>query len=165
MAPATGGKLGHHRIVRTSRLTNTARLALILALLPALGGCGRKGDPIPRVRAAPAACSIRWAAFRVLEVRLPTQDARGDRLVGVEKLRVFYLPLGAVRPSAQEVLARGEVVLERSRPDLPGPGGVLKMDMRQIGRPAGWIVVAALRVGNVIGAPTEPMAWLDPLIG
>ena len=48
---------------------------------------------------------------------------------------------------------------------LPGPGGVLKMDMRQIGRPAGWIVVAALRVGNVIGAPTEPMAWLDPLIG
>ena len=131
----------------------------------AMGGCGRKGDPIPRVRAAPAACSIRWAAFRVLEVHLPTLDARGGKLVGVEKIRVFYLPLGAVRPTPQDVLAHGEVVLERSRPDLPGPGGVVRMDMRQIGRPAGWIVVAALRVGNVIGAPTEPMAWLDPLIG
>ncbi len=52
----------------------------------------------------------------------------------------------------------------RSRPDLPDPGGAAKLDMRQIGRPAGWLAVAAVRVGNVVGAPSEPVAWLDPAI-
>jgi len=75
-----------------------------------------------------------------------------------------YLPLGAARPTALEVIARGEVVLERSRPDLPEPGGLLNMDMRQIGRPPGWMVATALRVGDVVGAPSEPVAWLDPAI-
>ncbi len=132
-------------------------------LLP-LGGCGRKGDPIPRTRSAPGPCTVRWASHRVLEVHLPLADAKGVELVGVEKVRIFYLPLGASRPSPQEVIARGEVVLERSRPDLPGPGGTLSLDMRQIGRQPGWLVAAAVRVGNVVGAPSEPLPWLDPAI-
>jgi len=142
----------------------TLRSILSALLLLTLGGCGRKGDPIPRTRATPAPCAIRWAAHRILEVHLPTQDARGAALTGVEKVRVYYLPLGASRPQAREVLARGEVVLERSRPDLPPPGGELRMDMRQIGRSPGWVVVAAVRVGNVVGAPSEPVPWLDPAI-
>lgn len=151
--------------MRTPRLPNLIARSIISALLIfTLGGCGRKGDPIPRTRAAPGPCVVRWVSHRVLEVRLPTTDSRGADLVGVEKVRVFFLPLGASRPTAQEVLARGEVVLERSRPDLPGPGGVLKMDMRQIGHPAGWVVAAALRVGNVVGAPSEPVPWLDPAL-
>lgn len=133
-------------------------------LVAACVGCGRKGDPIPQTRAAPGACVIRWAAHRILEVQLPAADARGARLVGVEKVRIFYLPLGFSRPEAQEVLARGEVVLEQSRPDLPPPGGVVRMDMRQIGRKPGWIVAAAVRVGSVVGAPSEPLPWLDPAI-
>jgi hypothetical protein len=125
-------------------------------------GCGRKGDPVPRTRTAPAACAIQWAATRVLEVRLPTRDARGGRLVGLEKVRVIYLPLGYARPTGDEVLARGQVVLERSRPDLPRPGGSLQLDLKQIGRPPGWIVATAVRVGDVAGAPSEPVPWLDP---
>lgn len=142
----------------------TLRSIISALVVLALLGCGRKGDPIPRTRAAPGPCVVRWVSHRVLEVRLPTQDARNVELMGVEKVRVFYLPLGAARPTAQEVIARGEVVLEKSRPDLPGPGGTLRLDMRQIGRPPGWVVAAALRVGNVVGAPSEPVAWLDPSI-
>ncbi len=142
----------------------TLRSIICTLLVLSLGACGRKGDPIPRTRAAPGPCVIRWTAHRVLEVRLPVLDARGGGLVGVEKVRVFLLPLGPGRPTAQEVLARGEVVLERSRPDLPGPGGILQLDMRQIGRPSGWVVAAAVRVGNVVGVPSEPVAWLDPAI-
>jgi hypothetical protein len=157
--------MGHHRIVRTPRLPNLTTWSIIsAALLVGTLGCGRKGDPIPHTRAAPAPCSVRWASHRILEVTLPGKDARGADLVGVEKVRIFYLPLGTVMPTAQEVIARGEVVLERSRPDLPGPGSVVKLDMRQIGRPAGWIVATAVRVGNVVGAPSEPVPWLDPAI-
>jgi hypothetical protein len=135
-------------------------VALCLSIL----ACGRKGDPVPRTRATPSACSARWSAHRILEVRLPRSDARNEDLVGIEKVRVFYLPLGSARPSAAEVLAKGEVVLERSRPDLPGPGGTVRMDLRQIGRPAGWMIATAVRVGDVIGAPSEPVPWLDPAI-
>ena len=125
-------------------------------------GCGRKGDPIPRPRAAPAACAIHWVSPRLLEVQLPGRDALGGRLVGLEKVRVYYLPLGNAKPAADLVLAKGQVVLERSRPNLPDPGRVVQLDLRQIGRPAGWLVAVALRVGNVMGAPSEPVAWLDP---
>ena len=163
MAPGSGWKLGHHRIVRTLRLPNLTVTSIICAI-SALGtlACGRKGDPIPQTRAAPGPCGIRWASHRILEVKLPAVDARGASLVGVEKVRIFYLPLGFSRPSAQEVLARGDVVLEQSRPDLPSPGGTLRLDLRQVGRKPGWIVAAALRVGNVLGAPSEPLPWLDP---
>jgi hypothetical protein len=126
--------------------------------------CGRKGDPIPGTRSAPAACSARWASHRVLEIRLPTRDALGSALIGVEKVRVYYLPLAASRPTAEEVLARGQVVMERSRPALPAPGGILQLDLKQIGRKPGWLVVVAVRVGDVLGAPSETLAWLDPAI-
>ena len=127
-----------------------------------LFGCGRKGDPVPRPRTAPAACAVRWLPNRVMEVRLPTRDALGGKLMGLEKVRVYYVPLGYARPSSAEVLSRGQVVMERGRPNLPNPGQVVQMDLKQIGRPAGWLVATALRVGDVIGVPSEPVAWLDP---
>jgi hypothetical protein len=97
-----------------------------------------------------------------MEVRLPTRDALGNSLIGVEKIRIFYLPLSAARPTAEEVLTRGQVVMERARPDLPAPGGAVRMDLKQIGRPPGWLVAIAVRVGDVVGAPSEPLPWLDP---
>jgi len=138
--------------------TSTFSAFLCLAIL----GCGRKGDPIPRPRTAPAACAARWASPRVLEVRLPTRDALWGRLKGLEKVRIYYLPLGNAKPAAELVMAKGQVVLERSRPNLPDPGQLLQLDLKQIGRPAGWVVAAALRVGDVVGAPSEPVPWLDP---
>lgn len=138
--------------------------ALCVALCLMSIACGRKGDPIPRPRAAPAACAAQWVAHRVLEVRMPLLDTRNERLVGVERIRILYLPLGSAKPSAAEVLAKGEVVLERSRPDLPGPGKALRLELKQIGRPPGWMVVAAVRLGEVVGEPSEPLPWLDPII-
>jgi hypothetical protein len=97
-----------------------------------------------------------------MEVRLPTRDATGSRLVGLEKVRIYYVPLGYAKPAPEVVLARGQVVLERSRPNLPDPGQAVQMDLHQIGRPSGWVVAVALRVGDVMGAPSEPLPWLDP---
>jgi hypothetical protein len=97
-------------------------------------------------------------------VRLPTRDALGGTLVGLEKVRIFYLPLGFARPSGEEVLTRGQVVLERTRPNLPVPGGLVLMDLKLIGRPPGWVVAVAVRVGDVLGLPSEPLPWLDPSI-
>lgn len=126
--------------------------------------CGRKGDPIPRPRAAAQAAEVRMDGLRVLTVTLPTLDVRGEPLVGVEQVRVLYLPLGLARPTPEEVFSRGEVVLERSRPDLPGPGETLTLNLRSLQRPAGWIVVVAVRVGNVPGRPSAVLPWLDPQI-
>ena len=150
------------------------RSPLSLALSPCLAwglasgllslGCGRKGDPIPRPLAAPAPCKALWSSHRILEVELPRLDAKGGSLVGVERVRVFYLRMGYFRPSAAQVLAGGEVILERRRPDLPPPGGFFRLDMRQIGRPAGWVVATAVRAGEVVGAQSEPIPWLDPAI-
>lgn len=138
--------------------TSTFSVLLCLGSL----GCGRKGDPIPHPRAAPGPCAVRWTSPRILEVRLPTRDATGSRLVGLEKVRIYYVPLGYAKPAPEVVLARGQVVLERSRPNLPDPGEAVQMDLHQIGRPAGWVVAVALRVGDVMGAPSEPLPWLDP---
>jgi hypothetical protein len=124
--------------------------------------CGRVGDPIPRRRAPPLACQVQWVSHRVLEIRLPAKDDRQESLVGVERVRLYYLPMGPSRPTAMDVLARGEVILERRRPDVPPPGQVLRMDLKGIGRPAGWVVVAAIRVGDVLGVPSQPLPWLDP---
>jgi hypothetical protein len=157
--------LGHHESVRFYSLPNLLLTSIISGVLALSSlACGRKGDPVPRARTAPAACVARWAAPRILEARLPQRDALGGDLVGLEKLRVVYLPLGYARPTAEEVLAKGVVVLERSRPNLPKPGGVLRLDLSQIGRPPGWLVVTAVRVGDVVGAPSEPVPWLDPQI-
>lgn len=141
-------------------LTSTASAILCLGTL----ACGRKGDPIPRPRTAPSACSAHWQADRIMAVRLPTRDALGNSLVGLEKVRVYYLPLAFTRPTGEEVLSRGQVVLERTRPNLPDPGSTLLMDLHQIGRPAGWLVAVAVRVGDVLGEPSEPLPWLDPAI-
>ena len=157
--------MGHHREVRTSSLPKPA-LAFLVSIPLGLGSsaCARKGDPVPRSRIEAQACLARWESFRVLEVTLPTLDIQGNSLIGLEAVRVYHLPLGTARPTAAEVLTRGEVVLEQRRPDLPSPGRSFRMDLRGIGRPGGWIVVAALRTGNVLGAPSETLPWLHPAI-
>lgn len=137
---------------------------ICLTLALGAGACGRKGDPIPRPRAEPSACFVQWLNLRTLEVRLPAQDIHGEDLAGVEKVRVYFLPLGFAQPSSLDVLSKGEVILERRRPDLPKPGNVLRLDLRDVSRPAGWIVVTAVRVGNVVGTPSEVLAWLNPSI-
>jgi hypothetical protein len=107
---------------------------------------------------------VQWISLRTLEVRLPPTDIHGEKLVGVEMVRVYFLPVGLSQPSAQAVLAQGEVILEKRRPDLPAPGMSFRMELKDISRPAGWIVVTSIRVGNVVGAPSEVIPWLDPLI-
>lgn len=138
----------------------------MICLTLALGGaaCGRKGDPIPRPRAAPQACAAEWTNIRALRITLPLKDVRGDELVGVERVRVYFLPIGSAKPSAGEVVSKGEVILERRRPDLPDPGHTLVLDLKDVVRPPGWIVVVSVRVGEVTGLPSEVLTWLDPLI-
>ncbi len=147
--------------MRFSSLANTL-LAFTFAVLTV--HCGRKGDPIPRPRAAAQAATVQMTSLRALSVTLPTRDVQGLPLVGVEQVRVLYLPLGLTRPTPDEVFSRGEVVLDRRRPDLPGPGDTLTLDLRSLRRPAGWIVVVAVRVGNVPGRPSAVLPWLDPSI-
>ena len=152
-------------MVRTLSLPKPT-LQSITCLLLSLGGlaCGRKGDPIPSPRAAPQACIARWVELRTLEVRLPVRDIRESRLRGVEQVRVYFLPLGPARPTPLDVLSKGEVILEKRRPDLPAPGSSFQVDLQDVSRPTGWIVVAAVRVGNVVGAPSEILPWLEPTI-
>ena len=147
--------------MRTSSLANPA-LSFTLAVMALQ--CGRKGDPIPRPRAAAQAAEVHMTALRQLAITLPTRDVRGVPLVGVEQVRVLYLPLGLTRPTPDEVFSRGEVVLERRRPDLPSPGETLVLDLRSLQRPAGWLVVVAVRVGEVTGQPSPVLPWLDPAI-
>jgi len=138
----------------------------MICLTLALGGagCGRKGDPIPRPRAEPGPCQAHWIDLRTLDVRLPATDVKGEELVGVERVRVYFLPVGLAQPSSMDVLAQGEIVLEKRRPDLPSPGQALRLDLKDVRRPAGWIVVSTVRVGNVVGRPSEVLPWLDPAI-
>lgn len=147
--------------MRTFRLANVG-LAFLLAL--SSGACGRKGDPIPRPRAEPQAPEAHWVALRQLEVNLPSRDARGESLVGLEQLRVFYLPLSTVRPSPDTIISKGEVVVERRRPNLPHPGKRMRIDMSDLVRPQGWMVVVAVRVGDVVGPPSDTLVWPDPAL-
>ena len=157
--------MGHHRTVRTPSLPKPA-LAFLVSIPLGLGSaaCARKGDPIPRPRTEAQACQVRWESFRLLEMTLPVLDIKGNALVGLEGVRVYYLPLGSSRPTPAEILAKGEVVLEQRRPDLPSPGETFRMDLKGIGRPAGWIAVTALRTGNVVGSPSEALPWLHPAL-
>lgn len=143
------------------RLANPL-LAITLSVW--ITGCGRKGDPIPRPRAAAQAMEVRLEGLRQIRLVLPSVDIKGGSLAGVEVVRVLYLPLGLTKPTPEEVFSRGEVVLERRRPDLPGPGSALLMDLKSLQRPQGWIVVVAVRVGNVPGRPSDVLPWLDPAL-
>lgn len=138
------------------------RISLAVVMVITTWACGRKGDPVPRPRALPAACRVQPVTLRRLAVTLPSVDVAGAGLAGVERVRVYYLPVGTTLPSASEVVAKGEVVLERSRPDLPGPGGTLELDLGGFRRPRGWLVVVAVRVGEVVGDPGTVQPWLDP---
>jgi len=143
------------------RLANPL-LAITLCFLTV--HCGRKGDPIPRPRAAALAVEVHQEGLRKIRLVLPSKDVHGDNLVGVEIVRVLFLPLGLAKPTPEEVFSRGEVVLERRRPDLPGPGKSLELDLKSLQRPRGWIVVVAVRLGNVAGRPSEVLPWLDPAL-
>ena len=147
--------------MRSFRLANPL-LAITLSLLAV--GCGRKGDPIPRPRAAAQAMAARLDGLRKVRLVLPSADVKDDALVGVEVVRVLYLPLGLAKPTPEEIFSRGEVVLERRRPDLPGPGEELVMDLKSLQRPQGWIVIVAVRLGNVAGRPSEVLPWMDPAL-
>ncbi len=137
---------------------------LAITLTFAAVGCGRKGDPIPRPRAAARAMEAELEGLRTLRLALPTEDVQGNPLVGVELVRVLYLPLELTKPSPEDLIARGEVVLERRRPDLPGPGERVIMDLRSLRRPQGWIAVVAVRLGNVAGRPSQVLPWVDPAL-
>lgn len=149
------------RGMRSSSLANPL-LAITLGLLTV--HCGRKGDPLPRPRAAARSMEARLEGLRRVRLVLPSADVHGAPLVGVELVRVLYLPLGLAKPAPDEVFSRGEVVLERRRPDLPGPGEVLHLDLRSLQRPPGWIVVVAVRLGEVAGRPSEVLPWMDPAL-
>jgi len=147
--------------MRSLRLANPL-LAITLCLLTV--HCGRKGDPIPRPRVAAQAMEARLEGLRKVRLVLPAADIDGAPLAGVELVRVIYFPLGLAKPTPEEVFSRGEVVLERRRPDLPGPGETLIMDLNSLQRPPGWIVVVAVRLGNVAGRPSEVLPWMDPAL-
>ena len=149
--------------MRTPSLTKPA-LILIPAICGAVCGCARKGDPVPAKPAPPAAPSAAWDTPLRLKVILPSLDAAGGSLGGLEEVRVLYLPLGLSRPSPQEVFTRGEIVLSRQRPGLPDPGEVLNLDLKSLRRPAGWLVVVAVRGGGIAGAPSATLPWLDPAL-
>lgn len=142
--------------MRTPSLTKPALLFLL-----AVCGCARKGDPQPAPPVPPRAPEASWSGLRQVDIVLPAADLKGENLGGLEAVRILYLPLGLARPTAQEVFTRGEVVLERRRPDLPAPGGHLGMDLGNLNRPAGWIVVVAVRGGQVPSGPSPVLAWLN----
>lgn len=146
------------------RTLSLANPLLAITLTVSALQCGRKGDPIPRPRAAALPMEASLEGLRKVRLVLPTADVKGDSLVGVELVRVIYLPLGLTKPTPEEVFSRGEVVLERRRPDLPGPGQTLVMDLKSLQRPQGWIVVVAVRLGNVAGRPSEVLPWMDPAL-
>ncbi len=146
------------------RLLRLATPTLAITLCFALVQCGRKGDPIPRPRAMAQAAVVQWTTLRTLRITLPAQDAKGEALVGLEAVRVLYLPLGLAKPTPEEIFTKGEVILERRRPALPGPGQQLHLDLKSLQRPQGWIAIVAVRLGNVPGRPSEVLAWMDPAL-
>jgi len=145
--------------VRTSSLSKPAILLLL-----AVCGCARKGDPVPASPVPPVAPLASWSALRRLDIQLPKMDVSGDTLRGLEAIRILYLPLGLARPSSQEVFSHGEVVVERRRPNLPGPGEVAHLNLDGLARPAGWIVVVAVRSGQVPSQPSAVLPWLSSKI-
>ncbi len=150
-------------MVRPNSLPKPTLSVLAFMTLLVIGvGCARKGDPIPKARLAPRSCQIRLSDLRTLDVTLPTEDSAGGRLIAVESVRVYYLPMGVSKPSGQDVITRGEILLEKHRHDLPDPGKSFKLSLKDMDKPTGWIAVCALRVGQVMGEPSESLPWLHP---
>ena len=127
-----------------------------------LAGCGAKGSPRPNQRHPPNSCIVRAIDTKTIEATLPTEDTQGNRLLGIEAVRVYYLPLGTSYPSPLGVFQQGEAILEHRRPDLPLPGKAIMLDLSNFGRPAGWLVVVPFRVGDIAGVPSQVLPWIDP---
>jgi hypothetical protein len=143
------------------------RLAVLLVFWPLLAlsafiGCGAKGDPRPKLRPAPVACTMMAIDIRTVEVVLPKKDTLGDDLVGIDAVKIYYLSLGTKFPSPMDVFLHGEPILERRRQDLPPPGSAVRLSLAHFGRPPGWLVAVAFRAGNVQGEPSAILPWLDP---
>jgi len=124
-------------------------------------GCGRKGDPIPRPIARPSVCSVRWSSCRVLDIQLPTKDEDGHNLIGVEKVRVYYVPMGYDRPTGDFIITSGQVIMEQSQKNVTNLRSQVRLDLQEINYPPGWLTVVAMRVGGVAGVPSETLAWMD----
>lgn len=153
----------HHGSVHVPSLAKRVAPILATAVMAiTCSACGRKGDPVPRPRALPGPCAVSMVSLRRLKVRLPDRDLAGAQLTGVERVRIYYLTMGTSQPAPQEVVTRGEIVLERSRPDLPGPGQAFELDLSGFRRGRGWLAVVAVRVGDVVGPASETLPWLDP---
>lgn len=105
--------------------------------------------------------AVRTEGPRKVLATLPKGTVSGEDLVGVESVRVLFLVDAGTKPTPEEVFSRGEVVLERHRPDLPGPGGAVLLNLQGLQRPQGWISLVAVRVGNVPGRPSEVLPWAD----
>ena len=93
---------------------------------------------------------------------MPTMDIQGNRLLGIEAVRVYYLSMVTNFPSSLEVFQQGEAVLECRRPELPSPGKTIKLNLSHFGRSSGWLVVVPFRVGNIAGVPSQVLPWMDP---
>jgi hypothetical protein len=145
--------------MRTIRLPLTI-LSVFGTLM--LTGCGAKGDPKPNPRLPPLSCAVRAIDTKTIEATLPTEDIQGNRLLAIESVRVYYLPLKNRFPSPLEVFQQGETILERRRPNLPSPGKRVTLDLSHFGRPSGWLVVVSFRVGEIAGAPSQVLPWVDP---
>jgi hypothetical protein len=100
--------------------------------------------------------------IRTIEVVLPSKDIHGNRLQGIEAIRIYYLSVGAKFPTPIEVYQQGEAIMELRRADLPAPGKVARLDLSIFGRPSGWLVAVPFRVGGIPGQPSQVLTWLDP---
>jgi hypothetical protein len=149
--------------LRLTQTQNPALTILLVTMILAMTGCGAKGDPKPNQRHPPTPCAVRAIGIRTFEVTLPTEDVQGNRLSGFEAIRIYYLSLGAGYPSPMEVYQQGDAIMERRRPDIPGPGRTITVDLANFGRPSGWLVVVPYRVGNIAGVPSQVLAWVAPV--
>ena len=133
----------------------------LLTVFLAFSGCGRKGALLPHARTRPSACLVQWSSSRILDVKLPIADEFGRVIVGIEKVRVYYLPLERDRPTGGDIIARGQAVMEHSCQNVTSLNKIIKLNLRRFNYPAGWLTVVAVRAGGIVGVPSATFAWLD----
>ena len=146
--------------MRLYKTPNRIFIPIVLGIICILS-CGKKGDPLPRTAAAPTACSAQWISHHILEVKLPKSDIAGDKLIGIDKLRIYYLPLEDIRPSCDDIMNRGQVIVEQSGFDLLKSNKALTLNLKDINYPSGWLIIVAMRVGGVLGVPSEVIPWFN----